>query len=273
MYKTIICILIGLVFSIFFSLVSCTDKNTNSIHISGSTTIEPFMKKVVAQFKKKNNIKVSITTPGSMSGIDSLISGSCDIAMSSSDISSTQSALAKKNQIGIKSFLLGYDIIVPIINPRNVVSNISIDQLKDIYSGKIRNWSKLGGKNAVIEIVNRNNSSGTFRTWNNMIASGADEIGKQKVSSSSVLADIAENENAIGYISSSFVNSEIKLLMVDGFDIENQENWMGNYPIKRPLFLYVDENKFDDSIKKIIIYILMSKEVKKLFKESGFYYI
>ena len=254
MYKINKFIAMGLVFSIFFVISSCSEKNTDSIHISGSTTIEPFMKKVVDQFKKKNNIEISITAPGSMSGIESLISGSCDIAMSSSDISLIQSALAKKNKIGVKSFLLGYDIIVPIINPKNVVSNISIDQLKDIYNHKIQNWSKLGGKNAAIEIVNRKNNSGTYRIWNHMIDTGGDKIGKQQVSTSSILAYIAENENAIGYISSSFINSEIKVLMVDGIGIKNQENWMENYPIKRPLFLYVDDNKFNDSIKKIVIY-------------------
>lgn len=273
MYKLIKLSTIGLSISIFFIFFSCSEKNGNSIHISGSTTIEPFMTEVVTQFKKNNNIDVSISAPGSMSGINSLISGSCDIAMSSSGLSPTQSILAKKNKIDVRSFLLGYDIIVPIINPRNVVSNISIHQLKDIYNGKIRNWSKLGGKNTAIEIINRNNRSGTYKIWNHLIAPGVDGRGKEQTSSSSVLAYVAENENAIGYISSSFINPEIKTLIVAGTDIQNQKKWIENYPIKRPLFLYVDDNKFDDSIKKFIIYILMSKEVKELFKESGFYSI
>lgn len=260
-----------LAISIFFIFFSCSENNGNSIRISGSTTIEPFMKKVASQFKIKNKIQISITAPGSLIGINSLISGSCDIAMSSSDLLPSHIALAKKNKINVKSFLLGYDIIVPIVNPGNVVPNISFNQLKDIYRGKIRNWSALGGKDALIEIVNRNSGSGTYSIWSRKTASAIDGIDTELVSNSSILAYIAENENAIGYISNSFVNPEIKMLKVDGVDIENQENWKETYPIKRPLFLYVDENKFNNTFKKFIIFIIMNEKVKKIFNESGFF--
>ena len=269
MNKTIGFSAICMAMLVFFLFSSCSENSADAIRISGSTTIEPFMKKMVAQFKTQKNLEITITAPGSFGGITALLAGSCDIVMSSSDLLPSHHLTAEKKGIKIKSFLLGVDLIVPIINPRNSVSNISFDQLKDIYGGNIRNWSELGGKDTLIEVAHRNSNSGTSGIWNRIIAPENKPTGKTLVSNSSVLAYIAENENAIGYISNSFINSEIKILRVDGVDIGNKENWRENHPIRRPLFLYVDENKFTETIKTFIIFILMDKGV--IFHESGFF--
>lgn len=271
MNKTIGFLSICLVASLFFLFSSCAEKDEKTIHISGSTTIEPFMKKVAARYKRPNDTKITITAPGSIGGINSLLDGSCDIVMSSSDLLPHHQLSAKNKGIKIKSFLLGVDLIVPIVNPGNKVSNISFDQLKAIYGGKIRNWSELGGKDALIEAIHRNNDSGTAAVWHRIFAPETHVTGKTLVSNSSVLAYIAADENAIGYISHSFINSEIKPLRVDGVGIGNKELWHKSHPIKRPLFLYVDENKFTGSVKTFIIFTLMDKEVKKIFQESGFF--
>jgi len=271
MNKTIGFLSICLTVSLFFLFSACAEKNEKTIHISGSTTIEPFMKKVAARYKRPKETTITITAPGSIGGMNSLLDGSCDIVMSSSDLLPSYQLSAQNQGIKIKSFLLGVDLIVPIVNPKNRVRNLSLDQLKDIYGGKIQNWSELEGKNALIETVHRNNNSGTAAVWNRIIAPQIHPTGKTLVSNSSVLAYIAENENAIGYISHAFVNSEIKPLTVDGVDIGNKEIWHKNHPIKRPLFLYVDENKFTGSIKTFIIFTLMDKEVKKIFQASGFF--
>jgi len=271
MNKTIGFLSIGLVISLFFLFSACAEKNEKTIRISGSTTIEPFMKKVAARYERPKETTITITAPGSIGGMNALLEGACDIVMSSSDLLPSYQLSAKNKGIKIKSFLLGVDLIVPIVNPKNRVSNISLDQLKDIYGGKIRNWSELGGENALIEAVHRNNNSGTAAVWNRIITPETHPAGKTLVSNSSVLAYIAADENAMGYISHAFINSEIKPLTVDGVDIGNKENWHKNHPIKRSLFLYVDENQFTGSVKTFIIFTLMDKEVKKLFRESGFF--
>ncbi len=271
MDKTIGFLSICLVISLFFLFSSCSGKNEKTIRISGSTTIEPFMKKVAARYKRPKNTKITILAPGSIGGMNSLLDGSCDIVMSSSDLLPSHQLSAKEKGIKIKSFLLGIDLIIPIVNPGNRVRNISLDQLKDIYGGKIQNWSELGGKNASIEVFHRNNNSGTSAVWNRIIAPETRQTRKTLVSNSSVLAYIAADENAIGYISNYFINSEIKPLTVDGVDIENKEHWHKNHPITRPLFLYVDENNFTGSVKTFVIFTLMDKEVKKIFQESGFF--
>jgi len=271
MNKKIIFIAICLAVSVLAVLSSCSENQKNVLHICGSTTIAPFMKKVAVQFKEKNATDIKITAPGSIGGMNDFLAGSCDILMSSSNLLPPHARLAEEKGINIKAFLLGYDIIVPIVNPGNGVTNISLGQLKDIYTGKILNWSELGGENALIEVIHRDNNSGTCGIWHRTIAPATHQESASLVSNSSVLAAIAENENAIGYISSSFLNSEIKPLKVDGIDIGNQKTWTENYPIKRPLFLYVDENKFTETVKTFIIYTLMNEDVKKIFHGRGFF--
>ncbi|MCG8635009.1 MAG: PstS family phosphate ABC transporter substrate-binding protein [Desulfobacterales bacterium] len=250
---------------------ACSGNNTTRIHISGSTTIEPFMNKAVALFKQSNDTEISVAAPGSMAGIASLISGSCNIVMSSSPLLPDQKILARSKNIDIKSFLLGYDFIVPIVNKRNEVAGISLTQLRHIYSGKLTNWAEVGGKEAPIEIINRNMSSGSYAQWNRILSPSNNFQGLTLASNSAVLAHIAANKNAIGYISNSFVNAEIKTIPLHEANAEKDKNWTAAYPIKRPLFLYVDQNRFSKPLKQFIIFIILSDKVKKLFNESGFY--
>ena len=243
----------------------------DSIRVSGSTTLEPFIRKAVNEYNKKSGLSITISAPGSMSGIDALIFGECDIAMSSARILPDQSIRAEKEGVLLKPFLLGYDIIVPIVNRENPVVNISLNQLKDIYRGKIKNWSELGGNDAEIEIVSRKNNSGTYCAFCRIIAPAGETLSMVRVSNSSVLAYIAENVNAIGYISSSYLNPEVKALVVDGVDIFDKEGQRNDHPIKRPLYLYVDKNKFTGPVKSFVLFIVLNEQMKALFPKSGFY--
>jgi len=244
---------------------------TASISISGSTTLEPFIKKAVNDYNKKSGLKITISAPGSMSGIDALIAGECDIAMSSALILPDQSIRAEKEGVLLKSFLLGYDIIVPIVNRENPVINVSLNQLKNIYKGKIKSWSELGGNDAEIEIVSRKKNSGTYCAFYRIVAPVEETFSTVLVSNSSVLAYVAENVHAVGYISSSYLNPEVKALAVEGVDIFDKKDQRNDHPIKRPLYLYVDKNKFTGPVKSFILFIVLNEHMKSLFPESGFY--
>ena len=91
------------------------------------------------------------------------------------------------------------------------------------------------------------------------------------VSNSSVLAYIAEHVNAVGYISSSYLNPEVKALAVEGADAFDKGDQRNDHPIKRPFYLYVDKNKFSGPVKSFILFIVLNKHMKSLFPEIGFY--
>ncbi|NQV33276.1 MAG: PstS family phosphate ABC transporter substrate-binding protein [Phycisphaeraceae bacterium] len=253
---------------------SCSPKAHRTIRVSGSTTLAPFMKKAAEDFSKKRDVTVEVDAVGSKAGIDALIAGTCDIAMSSMEILPEQIAAAKEKGINIKPFLLGYDIIIPIVHPSNEVSDISFDDLKDIFAKKTLRWAALGGTDTLIDVVDRSNESGTYAVWHHYIAPSEVDEEQYTVqqSNSMVLAYVSAHTNAIGYVSAAYLNPEIKALKLDGIAITENESRLSEYHLKRPLYLYVNEQKFDETQKNFVVYMIINDRGKELLRESGFFY-
>ncbi len=259
-------------------LLQCEKKATKTIRVFGSTTVEPFMKRALTEYAKTNNIGFSLNAMGSKSGIDSLIAGACDIAMSSSDIIPEQTAHATKSGVHIKPFLLGYDIIIPIVNPSNIVSNLTFQQLKGIFEGKITRWSQVGGPDTAIDVVDRSDASGTYAIWHHFIIPGM-EIPLQatyqhlmiRPSNSAVMAYIFEHANAIGYVSNVYLNPEVKPLKLDNISVAESDSLLSQYHLKRPIYLFINEDRFDKELKDFIAFLIISDRGRTLLREAGFF--
>jgi phosphate transport system substrate-binding protein len=256
----------------------CEKKPVKTIRIFGSTTVEPFMKKAVAEYAKTRDIIFVVNAMGSKSGIDSLIAGACDIAMSSSEMLPEQTAHAAKNGVRIKPFLLGYDVIVPIVNLSNNVSDITFRQLKEIFEGKTTRWSALGGPDTIIEVVDRSDASGTHAIWHHFIAPATDipsptiyEHVMIEPSNSSVMAYIFKHTNAIGYVSNVYLNPEVKPLKLNDISVAENDSLLGQYHLKRPIYLFVNEDRFNQDLKEFIIFLIISETGRTLLREMGFF--
>jgi phosphate transport system substrate-binding protein len=256
-------------------VVSCSKNEIESLKIYGSTTISTVMEKVAKEYGPSGKMNIEIKAIGSLSGIDSLIAGTCDIAMSSVEIEPDQITRAKKAGISLKPFLIGYDIIVPIVNPSNTVSDITINQLQEIYSGSIYRWSAVGGADTIIDFVDRDNSSGTHDIWHNDIfpkVKGGNAITIQP-SNSAVTAYVSGHKNALGYISFAFYNPEVKILKLDGISITESDSLPSQYHLKRPLYLYVNDTRFDRKIKDFIIYLIINDKGRDLIRKAGIFQV
>ncbi|MDZ7696083.1 MAG: phosphate ABC transporter substrate-binding protein [Deltaproteobacteria bacterium] len=236
-------------------------KDKQEIRVAGSTTIRPFMKRVSDYYAEKGDLDIRITSGGSMKGIVSLIAGQCDIAMCSSPIPDRLRIDARSKGINIKSFAFAHDMIVPIVHPSNPINNLTLGQLRDIYTGAIESWSGLGGRPDFIETVTRSSSSGTAEVWKNVILpSNALKIGGVVESSNSgVLAYVAEHPDAIGYVSFAILNHEVKPLSINGVPPTVNSAKQGKYPILRPLYLYVDEDNLSYDVKSLIVFVLSAR--------------
>ncbi|MBN1601264.1 MAG: PstS family phosphate ABC transporter substrate-binding protein [Chitinispirillaceae bacterium] len=251
----------------------CGKKEVPSIRIYGSTTLEPFMSAAVKAYQKKRDVTFDIKAIGSRDGIDSLISGSCDMAMSSMEISSDLIEQEKKKGVSLKPFLLGYDAIIPIVNPKNLVSDISYQQLLDIYRGVIKNWSVLGGKDTAIDVVERTDASGTHFIWHkDVVPPGTvSDHFTTRESNSALTGYVADHSNAIGYTSAVFVNPELKALHIDGISIAENDSLLSQYHLKRQLLLYVNEDEMDGELRSFLTFLIFDEQGRKLLKESGFF--
>ena len=143
------------------TFTGCSKKTECVIVIEGSTSACPVMKIIADRYISKNDVAFDIHCNGSKKGISGLIKEECNIAASSSKISSRVLDSAGSKGIKIKEFVFAYDIIIPIVNLSNPIENLSLEQLKSIYEGSIQNWIEVGGKPGKIMVVTRDDSSGT----------------------------------------------------------------------------------------------------------------
>lgn len=236
-------------------------KDKKKICVAGSTTILPFMKRVSEHYAEQGDLDLQVSSGGSLTGINSLISGQCDIAMCSSPIPDRLRADARSKGIHIKGFPFAYDMIVPIVHPSNPITNLSTDQLRKIFTGAIESWSGVGGISAPIEVVTRSASSGTAAVWKKVILASSEPKKGCFVenSNSGVLAYVAEHPNAIGYVSFAILNHEVKTLSINGIQPTVKNAKQNKYPILRKLHLYVNEDKFPYEIKSLVVFVLSAQ--------------
>ena len=135
-------------------------------------------------------------------------------------------------------FAVARDCIVPVVHPSNKISDLSLDQLKKIYEGKITNWKAVGGPDLEIVVISRDTSSGTYEVWEDIVMEGARVYpgALLQASNGAVAQAVAKNKYAIGYVGLSYLNNELKALTVDGEEA-SLENAIA-YPVSRELFMF-----------------------------------
>jgi phosphate transport system substrate-binding protein len=230
-------------------------KDANSIQIKGSDTMVNLGQAWAEKYMEKNTGDfVAVTGGGSGTGLSSLISGTCDIAMSSRDIKEKEVALAQKKGIHPYEIKVALDGLAVVVNPGNPVDKLTLAQLADIFTGRITNWKEAGGSDEKIVVLSREVNSGTHVYFKEHVLRKNDPGSKEEfapgalmLSSSQAIADeVAGNTAAIGYYGMGYISTKQKALHIAKDDtseyeaptIENVIN--GKYPISRPLFLYTN---------------------------------
>jgi phosphate transport system substrate-binding protein len=221
--------------------------------------------------KLNPDIKMTISGGGSGNGIKALIDGTTDIADSSRFIKSKEVALAVKNGRYPVPFAVAYDCIVPVVHPSNKVKDISLEQLKLIYQGKIKNWKELGGVDKKIVVVSRDTSSGTYEVWAKKVMKKTRVYPGALVQASngSIVQVVSNNKYAIGYIGIGYLDETTKPLTVNGIVGSVSTTLDGTFPISRPLFMFTSGWPTGDTLN-FINFVLHPEKGQKLVKESGF---
>lgn len=255
----------------------------NSIQIKGSDTMVNLAQSWAEKYMEDNpGGFIAVTGGGSGTGLSSLISGTCDIAMSSRNIKDKEIALAKQKGINPYEIKAALDGLAVVVNPQNPVSRLTLDQLAGIFTGKISNWKEVGGKDQKIVILSREVNSGTHVYFKEHVLrknspDGREEFATQALllSSSQAIADeVAGNPSAIGYYGMGYISPKQKAVSV-AKDSKSEyvsptiDNVLsGKYPISRPLFLYTNGEP-QGLVKKFIDYDL-SKEGQDIVVQTDF---
>lgn len=256
---------------------ACTKKE--SIQVAGSTTVLPVISLASEAFVEKNK-KLNIITNagGSGVGINQLGEGKIDIAMASRDITSEEIATYKS--ISFLATSIGKDAVVPVVSSEIYdagVTTLTLEQISNIYKGKIQNWMEMGGPDKEILCIDKEKSRGTRHVFMKIVMGdkNAEAPGADLVlgSNNEEQTAMVQSDAALGMLSHAWMNKDVKGLTIqlkDGTSVkpslENIKN--GSFPITRDLFVITNGSP-KGKTKDFIAYLL-SKEGQDLVEKAGY---
>lgn len=242
------------------------------IQLRGSTTVMKAIQKIGSQYMDENpNVRLPLIGGGTAMGYKSVLDGSTSMGMASGQIPSNISLWADKNKLSFESYSIAKDGIAAIVNNANPINDLSLDQLHDIFTGKITNWSALGKYSGVINVISHDPQVGTYEHWKRQIA-GKDHITlKAKVITNlaELLQAMTADPHAIGYVGTTFLDrARVKPIAINGVMPTYQNILDGLYPIRNELQLLTRPSPSKE-IKEFIVYCLNDQKGQAIIREMG----
>ncbi len=243
-----------------------------SITIKGSTTILPIAQRMAQAYSEESpDTEISVSGGGSGDGIKELLDGTTDIAASSRFLKDIEAEKAVDKKTYLVPFAIAHDCVVPIVHPLNPVVNLTIQQLKGIYKGKIVNWKQVGGPDKRIVVISRKASSGTFDVWEDRVMNEEriTRFALSKDSNDEVVQAVSGNTAAIGYVAIGYLDKSVKGLDVNGVKASAETAIDGSFPLHRALYLFTNGRPTGE-ILNFLNFALDPDKGQKQVKEAGF---
>ena len=228
-----LCIGLGLCLALI--ACGCGRRSGTSITVAGSTAFHPFAEKLAEQFMiKRPDINITVQGGGSALGIQSARSGAAQIGMA--DL--VELPPEASELLGVT---VARDGIAVIVNPENTVTNLSLEQIRSIFSGAIKNWKDTGGADQPVRVISREAGSGTRASFETIIG-GVNLVNDAIIqdSNGTIRETVANDRDAVGYLSHGLLNEKVKAVRVDGVECSDKEIVAGRYKLVRPVFLLVN---------------------------------
>ena len=246
---------------IFSQIMGC-QKSRSGITVAGSTSVEPFAELLAEEYMRRHpQSHIYVQGGGSTAGIEAAKTRAANIGMSSRPL--------LHDEKNLYAVTIAKDAIAIIVHPENPLSDLSLSQIKQVFSGEIKSWKDLGGPTQPIILVSREEGSGTRESFQKFV------MGKEEISLESLVQDsngairqvVSNDPNAIGYISLGLVNEKVKPLKVSGVEpnmiaIENR-----TYTLVRP-FLFVFNGEPAGEAKSFLEFVLSPTAQNLLLKEG-----
>ncbi len=250
-------------------LLSCDDNNARVSHekkhaiiIAGSTSVMPFIEKLSEHFMVDRPLfRINVQGGGSTAGIQACFNKTIEIGMSSRQL--------KQEEKVLKEIIICYDGISVVVHPKNPIRELTLKQIRDIFSGKIKNWKELGWIDRKIDAITREEGSGTRGSFEDLIMKNEeinDSIMVQD-SNGSVKEIVATDPYAIAYISLGLVDNRVRALSIDGVAASLLNIKTKKYKIVRP-FLFITNGTPNEFVQTFIDYVL-SVDGQNIFKKEG----
>jgi phosphate transport system substrate-binding protein len=246
---------------LILSCMGC-QRSRVGITVAGSTSVEPFAELLAEEYMRRHSEShIYVQGGGSTAGIEAAITGAANIGMSSRNLTDGEKKLY--------AVTIAKDAIAIIVHPTSQIENLPLDKIREVFSGKIANWKALGGPNHPIDIVTREEGSGTRESFQKFV------MGKEDISLGALVQDsngavrqvISSDPNALGFISLGLVNDQVKALKISGVEPNLNNVYNGKYTLVRP-FLFVFRGEPAGEAKSFLEFVLSPQAQKLLLKEG-----
>ena len=238
---------------------------TGSVATDGSTSMKSVIGALGESFQNANSgVTFTYNPTGSGSGIQAVSEGRCDIGLASRGLKDDEKSS------GLTETVLAYDGIAVVVSPENPVSDLTIEQIADIYTGKITNWSEVGGNDAEIVLIGREAGSGTRDGFESITGTEeACQYRQELTSTGDVIATVSQNPNAIGYASLSAVKESVKALSVGGVAPSEDTVKDGSYLIQRPFVLVTKDGVTLSPAAQAFLDYALSADAAPIIAQAG----
>lgn len=257
-----------------FGLTGCGGESGNGVVLAGSTSVQPLSETMAQVFMENNpDVTIEVQGGGSGQGIKSVEEGVADIGALSRDVKDEE-----KDSV-TEEFVIAKDGVAIVVNKGVAVDNLTMDQIRKIYTGEITNWKDVGGNDAAITVVSREEGSGTrgaFTELTGVLVEDAEgnEVDKttenalSQSSTGAVMETVSTTPDSIGYVSLGALNDSVKVVKVEGVEASIETVLSGEYKIQRP-FVYVVNGELSETAQAFIDFVL-SPEGQIIVEENGF---
>ena len=206
---------------------------SGTVNTDGSTSMKDVMGVLTETYNEiQPDVTINYSGTGSGAGIEAVLAGNVDIGLSS------RALKPEEEEKGAVGHTVALDGVAIVVNPANGVEDLSVEQIAQIFKGEITNWSELGGEDAEIAVLGREDGSGTRSAFEEIVGvDGECKYTNEYSSTGDVIGNVASNPNAIGYASLSAVDETVKAVKVGGVECSEATIKDGSYEIQRPFLM------------------------------------
>ena len=238
---------------------------SGSVSLNGSTSMEKVVGALNEQFMADNSgVSVTYDPTGSGAGIEAASNGSADIGLSSRALKDEETAA------GLTGTTVALDGIAVIVNPANGVEDLTVEQIAQIFSGEITDWSQVGGQSGTISCIGREAGSGTRDGFESIVdVKDSCQYAQELTATGAVISAVESNPLAIGYASLSAVGDSVNMVTVEGVGCSEETVLDGTYKIQRP-FVFVTNKAAERSAQaQAFLDFAVSPEAAELIRAAG----
>ena len=242
---------------------SSTVELSGTVNTAGSTSLTDVMA-VLTEVCENPGVTINYTGSGSGAGIEGATSGTCDIGLSSRAIKD------EEKSAGAVENIVALDGVAIVVNPANGVEDLTVEQIAQIFTGEITNWSEVGGTDGEIAVFGREAGSGTRGAFEEIVGvEDACKYTNEYSSTGDVIGNVASNPNAIGYASLSAVDDTVKAVKVNGVAPSEDTVKDGTYEIQRPFVMVTKEGAELSEAAQAFLEFAMSADVADYIAAAG----